>query len=374
MTKEIRNPKAEWRRSGSEPVRHSGFVIDSPFGISEAGVNGKSTRGFWIDRSRSANLDRSRLERLSMSTAALPISLKPSAETAPEVTTELHVETPENVVLNYQLAGPAVRCAAYAIDLLVRAAMMVALGIVMGILGGVFSFLFFGFLFVVFHVVDWFYYVISECFFRGKSIGKHALGLRVVQDQGYPITFWSSCVRNLLRFPDSFPFLLGELGVHALAMHGVGFLTILLTKNGQRLGDLVAGTVVITERTVQLPREPIILEKIQPLPRNDFLSNYVPSAKTLAIVEQFLGRRFVLTHERGHALASVLASRLAEKLGFQGDPKLVQQYPMAFLARVYVTFLKRADDEETDDRMPSHDSLSLSSFDSLVSQNPRRRR
>jgi uncharacterized RDD family membrane protein YckC len=300
-----------------------------------------------------------------MSTAALPISAKPTAGAAPDVPTELHVETPENVVLNYQLAGPAVRCAAYVIDLLVRIVIMIALGIFMAILGGVFSFLFFGFMLVVFFVVDWFYYVISECFFRGKSIGKHAMGLRVIQERGYPIAFWSSCLRNLLRFPDSWFF----------PLHGVGFVSILVTKNGQRLGDLVAGTVVITERTVQLPREPIILEKIQPLPRNEFLSNYVPNAKTLAIVEQFLGRRFVLTHDRGHALASVLAARLAEKLNFQGDPKLVQQYPMAFLARVYVTFLKRAEEEDEDDeRMPAYDSLSLSAFDSQVSQNPRRRR
>jgi hypothetical protein len=190
------------------------------------------------------------------------------------------------------------------------------------------------------------------------------MGLRVIQDRGYPINFWSSCLRNLLRFADSWPYFL----------HGVGFVSILLTKNGQRLGDLVAGTVVITERTVRLPREPIILEKIQPLPRNEFASNYVPNSKTLAIVEQFLGRRFVLTHDRGHALASVLAARLAEKLNFQGDPKLVQQYPMAFLARVYVTFLKRADEDEDDEHMPSYDSLSGTSFDSQFIQSPQRRR
>lgn len=299
-----------------------------------------------------------------MSTATFPLPAKPTASEAPQVTTELHVETPENVVLNYQLAGPAVRCAAYLIDLVVRIGLMVILGIAMGLAGGFISAVFLGFLMVVFFVVDWFYYVVSECFFRGKSIGKHAMGLRVIQDRGYPINFWSSCLRNLLRAADSWPYLL----------HGVGFVSILLTKNGQRLGDLVAGTVVITERTVRLPREPIILEKIQPLPRNDFLSNYVPSSKTLAIIEQFLTRRFVLTHDRGHALASVLAAPLAEKLNFQGDAKLVQQYPMAFLARVYVTFLKRADEDEEDEQFSSYDSLSMSSFDSQFVQRPRRRR
>ena len=288
-----------------------------------------------------------------MSTASIP---RPADTVenrlgAPVVTTQLHVETPENVVLNYQLAGPAVRCAAYLIDFAVRAAIMLALGLFFGIVFRV-SFLFAGAMLVVYFVVDWFYYVVSECWFRGKSIGKHALGLRVVQSRGYPITFWSSCLRNLFRAVDSLPFLL----------HGVGFISILLTRNGQRLGDLVAGTVVITERSVQLPREPIILEKIQPLPRNEFLSNYVPSEKTLGIVEQFLSRRFVLTHDRGHALASVLASRLAEKLSFEGDTKLVQQYPMAFLARVYVTFLKRTEDEEEQDEQPARQDSVFDSF------------
>jgi hypothetical protein len=93
-----------------------------------------------------------------------------------------------------------------------------------------------------------------------------------------------------------------------------------------------------------VPREPVILEKIEPLPRTD-LGGYVPSGQTLALIEQFLGRRHVLTYRRGHAMAYILARSLAKKLAFSGDPQLVDRYPMAFLARVYATFYQVREDD-----------------------------
>lgn len=276
-----------------------------------------------------------------MSSTALP--LPNDAAAPPHVETALHVETPENVVLDYALAGPAVRALAYLIDLLVRLFAMGVLTLLlacagismMAILGISGIFFAAGVFAVLLFIFGWFYYVFCEWYFRGKTIGKHALGIRVINQRGYPISFKASALRNLLRTVDCVPPL----------FYGVGFASILLTKNGQRLGDLLAGTVVVTERSVRLPTEPIILERIQPIPRNEILASFTPGERTLSLIENFLQRRFVLTHERGHALASVLASRLAERLNYQGEAKLVQQYPMAFLARVYVTFLKRSDEE-----------------------------
>ena len=272
-----------------------------------------------------------------MSTTLATAGRAAEATASRKVTTALYIETPENVVLNYQLAGPTVRGLAYLLDLLVRLAIILVLGLFLMFAanlwsGGVSS----GMFLVLLFFIDWFYFVFSEVYFHGKSIGKHALGLRVIHVRGYPVSFWPSCLRNLLRAADSLPFL----------FHGVGFISILVTKRGQRLGDLVARTVVIAERPVRLPKEPIILEKIQPLPRAELVGSYVPTGRTLATIEDFLGRRFVLSHDRGHALAGPLAVRLAERLNFQGDPKLVQKYPMAFLARVYVTFLERVEEDE----------------------------
>jgi hypothetical protein len=136
--------------------------------------------------------------------------------------------------------------------------------------------------------------------------------------------------------------------------YGIGFITMLAAGRFRRLGDLVARTVVIEERRVRVPREPVILEKIEPLSRTE-LGGYVPAGQTLALIEEFLGRRHVLTYRRGHAMAYVLAKVLAERLNFSGDPQLVQRYPMAFLARVFATFHQTVEDEELEREQASGD-------------------
>jgi uncharacterized RDD family membrane protein YckC len=261
------------------------------------------------------------------------------------VSTDLVVETPENVVLSYRLAGPAVRLLAYLIDLVIRIVILFAIFIA-ALAGGLVSG--FGvsmgvFLIVVF-LVDWTYFGLSEAFFRGKTLGKHLFGLRVFQEQGYPATIWGALLRNFVRAADN------------LSLWGACFVTMVISGRFRRLGDLVGQTVVVEERRVQVPREPIILEKIKPLPRTD-LGSYIPSGQTLALIEEFLGRRHVLTYRRGHAMAYVLARPLAERLAFSGDPQLVDRYPMAFLAAVYATFHQAhegEDEEESDGARKAH--------------------
>lgn len=261
--------------------------------------------------------------------------LSTSASITERVDLSLRIETPENVVLTYQLAGPSIRLSAYLIDVAVR---LLLVGIVIAVsipmsfaLPGLTLGTFLLFLFLL----EWGYFAICEGFFNGKTIGKHVLGLRVIQLRGHPVSFWGALIRNLLRAADAMPFLL----------YGVGFISMLLTRHFQRLGDLVAQTVVITERRVVFPHEPVIMETIQPLPADD-IGSFVPGDRTLSAIDQFLGRRSVLSHERGHELASELAIGLAERLTFRGDDKLVRRYPMAFLARVYVTFRQQQEDQE----------------------------
>lgn len=248
---------------------------------------------------------------------------------------EMQVETPENVVLSYQLAGPSQRYVAYLIDFLIRTMMLVA--IFMFFIAPLMELLMPGAMLGLFLVImflnTWGYYTISETFFKGKSIGKHACGLRVIREGGYPITFWPSLLRNLARSADSIIF------------YGVGITSMLLTRRFQRLGDLLAGTVVVQERSLELPRKPIILNKIKPLDKND-IGSFLPRDEVLSLIDEFIGRRHVLTYERGHALAAQLAKRLAKRLHYSGDEKKVSEYPMAFLASVYKTFSFSQDQEE----------------------------
>ena len=264
-----------------------------------------------------------------------------STDSAPEassrISTDLVIETPENVVLTYRLAGPTVRLQAYLVDFAVRAALLFIAFIFMvagGIVGSLGVSL--GLFLLVIFAIDWAYFGLSEGYFRGKTLGKQIFGLRVIQEEGYPITLWGAILRNIVRAADS------------LSFYGAGFITMLAAGKFRRLGDLVARTVVIEERRVSVPREPIILEKIEPLSRTD-LGGYVPAGQTLALIEQFLSRRHVLTYRRGHAMAHVLAEALARRLTFSGDPNLVDHYPMAFLARVYATFYQVREESEIDD-------------------------
>lgn len=256
------------------------------------------------------------------------------------VSTDLVIETPENVVLTYRLAGPAARLLAYLVDFLIRAALLFAMYLlaIAGALAGLGGISIGMFLLLIFFL-DWAYYGISEGCFRGKTIGKFIFGLRVIQEEGYPITLWGALLRNIVRAADSMPFYV------IFPFYGAGFITMLAAGKFRRLGDLVARTVVIEERRVSVPREPIILEKIEPLPRTD-LGGFVPAGQTLALIEQFLGRRHVLTYRRGHAMAYILARALAKKLAYSGDPLLVDRYPMAFLARVYATFYQVREDDD----------------------------
>jgi len=190
-----------------------------------------------------------------------------------------------------------------------------------------------GIMLVLMFLNTWGYYTISEGFFKGQSIGKHFCGIRVIREGGYPITIWPALLRNLVRSAD------------AIIFYGIGVTSMILTRRFQRLGDLVAGTVVVQERTLSLPRKPVILDKIQPLNKNE-IGSFLPRDEILSLIDEFIGRRHVLTYERGHALAAILANNLAERLNYSGDPKKVTQYPMAFLAAVYKTFSFSQEEEE----------------------------
>ncbi len=259
------------------------------------------------------------------------------------VSLDLVIETPENVVLTYQLAGPAIRGAAYLFDLAVRLGLILFVAFLIATpMSAIAPGTAMGLFLVLIFVITWGYYVACESWFNGKSVGKWVFKLRVIQEQGHPVTFWASMLRNLVRAADHFP----------LTFYGPAFISMTCSKRLQRLGDLVARTVVIEERHVRLPLNPRILDKIRPLDREE-INSFVPTERTLSLIDRFLGRRNVLTHERGHALAAILANALASRLNYTGDPKQVTDYPMAFLARVHVTFIRR-EENDAEERPPSN--------------------
>lgn len=148
----------------------------------------------------------------------------------PGLDTLRSITTPEGVELNLRLAGPVPRACAWAIDLVVRAAVLAVLFVALSPLGG------FGqgvFLIAIF-LLEWIYPALCEVQFGGATPGKKAMGLRVVNDDGTPVQMAAAMIRNLLRAADFLP-----------VLYGAGLVSMLVNREFKRLGDLVAQTVVV---------------------------------------------------------------------------------------------------------------------------------
>ena len=143
---------------------------------------------------------------------------------------QLHIDTPEGARLTLSLAGPLPRALAYGIDLAIRglALALVAIPLMLFGRGGM------GLYLVLLFFMEWFYPVLFEALWQGRTPGKRMMGLAVVHGNGAPLGFNGSLVRNLLRTADLFPM-----------FYLTGFLVMLITRRAQRLGDLAADTLVI---------------------------------------------------------------------------------------------------------------------------------
>lgn len=152
----------------------------------------------------------------------------------------LEIETPDGVAISLTLAGAGSRMLAAALDFTISIAVfllvLVGAGLT-GILGADFQGLAAAtvvlFVMVLFVGVP----IAFETLASGRTIGKMALGIRVVNDDGSPVRLWPSIIRNLARFVDLLP-----------GFYAIGFLSVLMTKREQRIGDLMAGTVVVRDR------------------------------------------------------------------------------------------------------------------------------
>ena len=163
--------------------------------------------------------------------------------------TVVTAETPEGILLELRPAGLSPRFFAFLIDWLIRVAVIYALMMVVGIAGDdrhrgcrdhIFWFL-----------LEWFYPVVFELSRSGATPGKRVFGLRVVMDNGLPITPGASVTRNLLRVADFLPFLFG-----------FAIVSMLLRKDCKRLGDIAAATLVVHD-TRAAPK--IELNEVEPL-------------------------------------------------------------------------------------------------------------
>ena len=199
--------------------------------------------------------------------------------------TRYRVEIPGGINLEAQVVGPIPRAFAFAIDLGFRGLIIFVLSIVsipfgaFGVGGGFFLIFLF--------VIEWLYPVLFEVFWRGQTPGKKALGISVINDDLTPVTLGSSMVRNLLRSVDFLPLL-----------YLAGLIAMLSNRRFQRLGDLAAGTLVISVRESSRPAP---VQNIEPLAP----STQLLRTEQISIID-FLQRSSQLSEPRQRELAAIL--------------------------------------------------------------------
>ncbi len=156
------------------------------------------------------------------------------------------------------------------------------------------------------------YFILFEWLWDGQTPGKRLLKLRVIREDGRPITLWEAMARNLLRVFDAMP------GI----FYSVGLIAIFLSSRDQRVGDIFAGTVVIRERTDDAPTfdetfsnrvSDAAFRRVQK--RTEFNANVmILSGPEIEVIESFLRRRWDLTERQRVWMAWRIALPVMYKL------------------------------------------------------------
>jgi uncharacterized RDD family membrane protein YckC len=228
------------------------------------------------------------------------------------------IRTPENIELSYALAGPGSRAAAYFVDLLI---MSVASQLTVNLLVAAFAALFRAlsldsqlwasaiaglFLFALYNG----YFILLEWLLNGQTPGKRLLHIRVIKQGGYALRFFDTLLRNLLRVIDFLPL-----------FYGVGLTSLLFTRDSQRLGDLVAGTLVVYQ-------EPVETDSLLPdLPAPEEFETFLPAVQLAAIpsdaislAAEYLRSRTELAPRPRQEIAAELVELIRETSGLEPRP------------------------------------------------------
>lgn len=219
----------------------------------------------------------------------------------------LIVDTPERVQISYELAGIVSRGLACAVDFTLQALfVLLVIWVLLWVnvwvslpdLTGTIMALVMAAAGALLTIV---YYIVSEMTMNGQSPGKRMAGLRVVRDDGTPLTFSDSAIRNIVRLVDMLPL-----------FYSIGLLAVFFHRQSKRLGDMAAGTVVIKERLYEAPAAPI--EPADPVtvrPDSPLETRLRPLVRLLGETDCNAVQRFL---ERRDELAPEVRAQMAERL------------------------------------------------------------
>ena len=235
---------------------------------------------------------------------------------------QVDIETPEQVVVSYTIAGVGARAAAALIDYAIIWALIIAFWVLLIMLAnaiapgpdrtaettaaqssGAWAV---SLVILISFAIQWGYYVLFEALWDGQTPGKRWLGIRVVQDGGYSVSFAASAVRNIARVVDMQP----------VFFYSVGIVSAAISKSGKRLGDMMAGTIVVRERLskgakLEVHATETTTELATSLSDADFV-----------LLDRFVSRLDTLDGDRRRTIAAQLVDRFHAEIGSSGSPPL----------------------------------------------------
>lgn len=217
------------------------------------------------------------------------------------------VLTPEYVEFRFTLAGIYSRFLAWLLDSLII--LVCTVGVVIGLSVSMAAFPGFAnaLTAVIYFLLDWGYGIALETIWSGQTVGKRVMSLRVIQESGVRIGFYHAALRNLARPVDRLPLL-----------YLVGGVSALVSGSHQRLGDMLAGTIVVRERRLKVPSalgttgeegllaDPLFVSRVKKL-----------STEERDVILSAAMRREELRMEARLQLFSALGARLQEALGME---------------------------------------------------------
>jgi uncharacterized membrane protein SpoIIM required for sporulation/uncharacterized RDD family membrane protein YckC len=169
--------------------------------------------------------------------------------TLPQFSRRVAIETPEHVVLEFELAGIGSRAAAVVYDALLVFLLILLTSFaadLVGLLPALSGAWAMSLLVLIWFGIIWGYFLLFEAFGGGRTPGKRRVGLRVVMETGHPISVRAAALRNLVRLVDIQP--------AGASLVGLSF--VFFQRHNKRLGDLVAGTIVVRDQSEEIAAIP----------------------------------------------------------------------------------------------------------------------
>jgi uncharacterized RDD family membrane protein YckC len=281
-----------------------------------------------------------------------------------QLDTAVRVETPERIAFEYQVVGPFRRLMAYGLDILIVGLAFIGccLAIVLSFLlvawlvpqinGDIFGQWMassFGVIAIIAALTFWFYGAVCEAVRNGQTFGKQIANIRVLSTDGSAIDGVQAMVRNLFRFLDIMPLMPPTIffvfdsyeDAYGLPLFLTGLTCMVLTKKFQRIGDLVAGTMVVLVERDWAPElasfsDPRVAKLAELIP-NDFIVSPA-MAKALAAFAEAIPR---LGPDHSGEIAARMATPLKRKLDFPSDLD-----PTLILCALYFKTFSRFNSEE----------------------------